>query len=119
MDTASPTCTFSVKQVDRRRSHRAREFRTGLMIVEEGSSAVGCLVRDMSVEGMQLRTCSQLPLPEDAYLLMLPNRVARRVHFVWRRGSLTGARIVKHYVISRLLPPHLAFLRDKYLLHSC
>lgn len=102
---------FPIQKHCLRTLQRKREFAAGLLAKDGHSQPRNCLIRDVSPAGAQIRIAGIPPVPDEAYLINLRGRLAYHARAVWQRGSLTGLRFEKSYVINKLLPADLEFLR--------
>jgi hypothetical protein len=94
-----------------RKSPRKRDYAAALLIRDNHSQPVNCLIRDVSSSGAQVRLSAAQSVPEPGYLVSLKYRTVYHTHAVWRRGSLTGLSFDQQYRIEDELPSHLQFLQ--------
>ena len=87
----------------------------GLLIQNDHSEPVECLIRNLSIGGAQIRVSATRPVPEPGYLINLKARFAFHALPVWRLGSLAGLSFDGMHVINDLLPVHLDFLKCHFI----
>jgi hypothetical protein len=99
----------------KRRSKRTPFLTAGLLVGPVGDKYFHCLIREMSLEGAQLRMNAAACLPETGFLINLEDRIAYRVRTVWRKSSLMGVKCEETHAISDALPAELVFLKRHFI----
>jgi hypothetical protein len=75
---------------ERRQELRARSLLTGMITFNDGKSAMGCSVRNLSPHGAMI-VCSELFRMAKDFGLAIPHREERhRAEIVWRVGDKAG-----------------------------
>jgi hypothetical protein len=98
-----------------RKSPRTSAFSAGLLVGDDRSEPLNCLIRDISRDGAQIRVNAAQPVPERGYMINLMNRCVYQTRAVWRRGSLAGIGLDQKVAIDNLLPANLEFLGRLFL----
>ena len=93
-----------------RKAERNRELTAGFFARDDRSVPLGCLIRDVSEGGAQIRINAAEPILGPGYIVNLKARSVQEARVVWRRGSLTGLSLGKKYGIGDQLPGPLEFL---------
>ena len=96
---------------EQRQSPRTRRFEAGLIAHAGDAFVTGCLIRDRTVHGAQLRLHRETLITPGGYLINLKRGCASRLLPVWKRSSLVGVRLCENFDIDSTLPAHLGFLR--------
>ena len=98
-----------------RKFPRKSEFNAGLLVRDDHSEPLNCLIRNVSRDGAQVRVNAAQPVPEQGYMVNLKTRCVYQTRAVWRQGSLTGLGLTQAYAIDDVLPVHLEFLRSLFV----
>ena len=77
---------------------------------------MACVIVDVSVNGLKVRTDRQMALPAQAVVVDIVAAVAIETDVVWRKGAEAGLKLktrspLRGLVPSRLLPAREAWLR--------
>lgn len=98
-----------------RKFPRTSAFNAGLLVRDDHSEPLNCLIRNISRDGAQIRASAAQPVPDRGYMVNLKTRCVYQTRAVWRRGSLTGLDLIQTYAIDDSLPAHLEFLRSLFV----
>jgi len=77
--------------VEHPRSLRRRTIKGGTILFG-ATSAIDCVIRNMSDTGAALEVESQIGIPESFTLLIKPERTKRDCRVAWRSGKRIGIR---------------------------
>ncbi len=80
---------------DLRSSGRIRTYLGGRVTLADRTSAIGCLVRDMSTGGAQLVMMGAAELPSEIKLDIPRIKLATRARVVWRNGDVCGVQFLE------------------------
>jgi hypothetical protein len=72
----------------RRIVQRRRIFKTGQIVF--GSSAIDCIVRDLSATGARVAVQSPLWFPDSFTLVITSDGSSRKAHVAWKKGGQIG-----------------------------
>ncbi|MGX1171253.1 hypothetical protein AB7M16_007519 [Bradyrhizobium sp. USDA 372] len=76
-----------------RSSQRRRILKAGQIVF--GSSAVDCIVRDISATGARIQARGPLWFPDSFVLAITSDGTSRRCHIVWRKDGQIGVAFDK------------------------
>ncbi len=94
---------------------RTRVLAAGLLAGDGHSTALHCLIRDISPMGAQIRIGAAQPVPQRGYIIHLRTRFAYRARLLWRHGSLAGFSLGTACAIDDLLPARMEILRNQVM----
>jgi hypothetical protein len=82
------------QMVEHRRSSRRRTIKGGTILFGT-TSAIDCVIRNLSETGAALEVESQAGIPDSFTLLIKPERIKRDCQVAWRSGKRIGVRFGK------------------------
>jgi hypothetical protein len=77
-------------QVDKRGSGRLRQLKSGIVVLNDRRSTLGCMIRDVSDTGARLKFGSVVVLPDEFELIFVQERKIVGVRKRWHRQSECG-----------------------------
>jgi hypothetical protein len=93
--------TKQVILIERRKVERRKTFKLGRIVFNGSSSAVDCVIRDLSEEGAQLGIPAYAHLPNRFRLHVLSDGTIVPAHFAWRRGDRLGVSFDGEFMRAR------------------
>jgi hypothetical protein len=75
---------------DRRRAPRLRCLLSGMIVHDDGTSTMDCLVRNISAWGARIAVGDAFRLPEDFNLVVPHHAQTHRARIIWRKGDAAG-----------------------------
>ena len=77
--------------LERRKLHRDRTYLGGVIAFNQRCSAMDCLVRDFSANGVKVVFTNTAAVPDDFDLTIRQKGRTYRARMAWRRGNEAGA----------------------------
>jgi hypothetical protein len=75
---------------DKRGSGRLRQLKSGIIVLNDRRSTLGCMIRDLSDTGARLKFGSVVVLPDEFELIFVQERKIVGVRKCWHRQSECG-----------------------------
>jgi hypothetical protein len=99
-------------EADARRSRRQRTFFAGKVVVRDGSSSFGCVVRELTDAGARIEVPAARLLPKRFFLLTSKRQVAFDAEVAWRKDILVGLKFHSSVDLVSSLDPKLRYLKS-------
>ena len=107
--------SVSTASVENRAAPRRKVLLTSKLIYDNGDVVLDCAIRDISATGARITLAQKRSIPEDVFLLDLPNRMAYHATVVSERASGFGLKFLETYKLAQITSPELRFLKRVWI----
>jgi hypothetical protein len=77
---------------ERRKDQRHRTYKAAEISFSGRSTAIDCVVKNVSEGGAALEVASPIGIPDEFDLVMTGDRTVRRCRVVWRKATRIGVK---------------------------
>lgn len=92
--TAGSAPPHAVPEADHRSTKRARQLKSGIIVLNQRRSTLACTIRDLSSSGARLRLGSVVSLPDEFELIFVNDRKIVSVRKCWHTHPECGVMFV-------------------------
>ena len=98
------------KPSDLRRATRRRVLFSGVLVNDDGSSTLDCVIRDLSASGAKVRLAGSAPFPSELWLIEVREGLAFRCTVAWRNLPELGLAFLREHDLKTAATPELRML---------